>query len=288
MGVSGTNCPETKYSQADLNDHSPSSAPTNGLPWITTLIYQSITDPNGYYLAFEDEPMCTASWHGCNSGSRNPGEPQRQRRRLQRLRLLCQRHRLRGRRAGLRQRDVRHLRRRHHPVLERRHEHQVPAGHPGAPRDLQPPRRRLRRRHRQPGRARPLSDGAGLQPRASASAPVRPPSFPAGRPPSATAPTGSARTRRAWTPTAPRIRSAIGASASAAATASSVRPVRSAGSETASIPARGSPAATARSARGAPAWRPAVVATAPTERSARPRRHPIRRRAPASTKDATR
>ncbi len=69
IGVPNAQCSETKYSQADLNDHSPSGAPTNGQPWITTLIYQSITDPNGYYIAFEDEPMCTASWHGCTSGS---------------------------------------------------------------------------------------------------------------------------------------------------------------------------------------------------------------------------
>jgi hypothetical protein len=69
MGVSGSQCPETKYSQADLNDHDAS-----GQPWITTLIYQSTTDPNGYYIAFEDEPMCTASWRGCTGNSANtPG-----------------------------------------------------------------------------------------------------------------------------------------------------------------------------------------------------------------------
>jgi hypothetical protein len=66
---SGSGCTETKYSQADINDHSPPGAPTNGQPWITTLIYQSTTDPNGYYIAFEDQPMCMASWHGCTSGS---------------------------------------------------------------------------------------------------------------------------------------------------------------------------------------------------------------------------
>ena len=47
------------------------AAPTNGQPWITTLIYQSTTDPNGYYIAFEDQPMCTASWRGCTRGDAN-------------------------------------------------------------------------------------------------------------------------------------------------------------------------------------------------------------------------
>ncbi len=70
---SGSGCTETKYSQADINDHSPAGPPTNGAPWITTLIYQSITDPNGYYIAFEDQPMCTASWHGC-TGQGNDGD----------------------------------------------------------------------------------------------------------------------------------------------------------------------------------------------------------------------
>jgi MYXO-CTERM domain-containing protein len=65
----GGQCPQTKYSQAEINDHSPAGPPTNGAPWVTTLIYQSIADPNGYYIAFEDQPTCTASWRGCNPGS---------------------------------------------------------------------------------------------------------------------------------------------------------------------------------------------------------------------------
>ncbi len=69
IGVPNGQCPQTKYSQADINAHSPAGPPTNGAPWITTLIYQSTTDPNGYYIAFEDQPTCTASWHGCNPGS---------------------------------------------------------------------------------------------------------------------------------------------------------------------------------------------------------------------------
>jgi hypothetical protein len=69
IGNPGGQCPQTKYSQAEINDHSPAGAPTNGEPWVTTLIYQSIADPNGYYIAFEDQPTCTASWRGCNPGS---------------------------------------------------------------------------------------------------------------------------------------------------------------------------------------------------------------------------
>jgi hypothetical protein len=65
----GNICPQTKYSEAELNVHSAAGAPTNGAPWLTTLIYQSTTDPNGYYIAFEDQPTCTASWRGCQPGS---------------------------------------------------------------------------------------------------------------------------------------------------------------------------------------------------------------------------
>jgi MYXO-CTERM domain-containing protein len=66
--VSGANCPQTKYSEADLNVKN-----SAGQPWITTLIYQSTSDPNGYYIAFEDQPTCTASWKGCDPG--NPNQP---------------------------------------------------------------------------------------------------------------------------------------------------------------------------------------------------------------------
>jgi MYXO-CTERM domain-containing protein len=64
MGASGGQCSETKYSQADLNDKS-----STGAPWITALIYHSRYDTGAYYLAFQDLPMCTASWRGCSPGS---------------------------------------------------------------------------------------------------------------------------------------------------------------------------------------------------------------------------
>jgi len=61
-GVAGSQCPQTKYSQAELNDQNAA-----GKPWITTLIYQSVADPQAYYIAFEDLPTCATSWKGCNS-----------------------------------------------------------------------------------------------------------------------------------------------------------------------------------------------------------------------------
>jgi len=61
-GVAGSQCPQTKYSQADLNDKN-----SAGMPWVTTLIYQSVADPQAYYIAFEDLPTCAMSWKGCNS-----------------------------------------------------------------------------------------------------------------------------------------------------------------------------------------------------------------------------
>jgi hypothetical protein len=63
IGTPGSQCPQTKYSQADLNDKSPS-----GAPWITALIYHSLATTGAYYLAFEDFPTCMASWRGCVPG----------------------------------------------------------------------------------------------------------------------------------------------------------------------------------------------------------------------------
>ncbi|HVY36464.1 MAG TPA: hypothetical protein VHM31_00970 [Polyangia bacterium] len=69
VGVAGSKCTQTKYSQAELNDHSPAGGTTNGKPWVSALIYQSTSNPNGYYIAFEDQPTCTASWHGCDGAN---------------------------------------------------------------------------------------------------------------------------------------------------------------------------------------------------------------------------
>jgi MYXO-CTERM domain-containing protein len=67
IGVEGSQCPQTKYSQAELNDKDTKT----GKPWITTLIYHSVADPNAYYIAFEDIPTCTASWRGCTGAQPN-------------------------------------------------------------------------------------------------------------------------------------------------------------------------------------------------------------------------
>jgi hypothetical protein len=67
IGVAGSQCTQTKYSQADLNDHDTKT----GKPWITTLIYHSVADPNAYYIAFEDLSTCAASWRGCTGNSPN-------------------------------------------------------------------------------------------------------------------------------------------------------------------------------------------------------------------------
>jgi MYXO-CTERM domain-containing protein len=69
IGVAGSQCTQTKYSQAQLNDKSP-----GGMPWVTTLIYQSVADPQSYYIAFEDLPTCSTSWKGCNGSTANDGD----------------------------------------------------------------------------------------------------------------------------------------------------------------------------------------------------------------------
>ena len=61
IGRTASQCPQTKYSQADLNEKSPS-----GAPWVSALIYQSVAEPSAHYLAFESMPTCTQSWRGCN------------------------------------------------------------------------------------------------------------------------------------------------------------------------------------------------------------------------------
>ena len=69
IGRTGSICTQTKYSQADLSDKSPS-----GAPWVTALVYKSVADPNGYYLAFEDMPTCASSWKGCGGLYMNDGD----------------------------------------------------------------------------------------------------------------------------------------------------------------------------------------------------------------------
>jgi hypothetical protein len=51
-------CTQTKHSMAAHNQKNAA-----GTPWITTLIYQSSVDSEGFYMAFEDLPMAPDDWH---------------------------------------------------------------------------------------------------------------------------------------------------------------------------------------------------------------------------------
>ncbi|MEP6652587.1 MAG: hypothetical protein ABJA82_04475, partial [Myxococcales bacterium] len=64
-------CTQAKFSQAELNTKSPAMPPTNGAPWVTVLIYQSVQDPTGYYIAFEDLPIKTTWKDSGNDGDFN-------------------------------------------------------------------------------------------------------------------------------------------------------------------------------------------------------------------------
>jgi hypothetical protein len=58
IGNPSSNCTASKYSLYGQNKKN-----ANGVPWVTTLIYQSTVDPEGFYFAFEDLPMSTSDWH---------------------------------------------------------------------------------------------------------------------------------------------------------------------------------------------------------------------------------
>ena len=51
-------CTQTKYSMLAHNQKNAA-----GQPWVTSLIYQSTIDPEGFYMAFEDLPMAADDWH---------------------------------------------------------------------------------------------------------------------------------------------------------------------------------------------------------------------------------
>jgi hypothetical protein len=51
-------CRQNKYSLYGQNQRN-----SSGTPWVTTLIYQSTVDPEGFYLMFEDLPMAQNDWH---------------------------------------------------------------------------------------------------------------------------------------------------------------------------------------------------------------------------------
>jgi len=56
-------CPQNKFSMYEHNQRN-----ANGVPWVTSLIYQSKLDASGFYLAFEDLPMSADDWKTTNSG----------------------------------------------------------------------------------------------------------------------------------------------------------------------------------------------------------------------------
>ena len=64
--IAGTGlCTQTKYSQYELGTVSTQY----GVPWVTTLVWQSTVDPSAYYIGFEDLPMVPATWKGANNGN---------------------------------------------------------------------------------------------------------------------------------------------------------------------------------------------------------------------------
>lgn len=65
IGNESTQCKQTKYSELERNTVST----MYGKPWVTTLVYQSTANPEGFYLAFEDLAMTPASWMNAGPGS---------------------------------------------------------------------------------------------------------------------------------------------------------------------------------------------------------------------------
>jgi len=58
IGNPAKSCKQNKYSMYAYNQKN-----AQGVPWVTTLIYHSTVDPEGFYMAFEDLPMSADDWH---------------------------------------------------------------------------------------------------------------------------------------------------------------------------------------------------------------------------------
>jgi len=56
-------CASNRFSMYEHNERNAS-----GVPWVTTLIYQSTVDPGGFYFAFEDQSMSAADWKKTTAG----------------------------------------------------------------------------------------------------------------------------------------------------------------------------------------------------------------------------
>ena len=57
IGAASGACTQTKYSVYEHNQRN-----SDGVPWVTSLVYESTRDANGFYLAFEGEPMPASDW----------------------------------------------------------------------------------------------------------------------------------------------------------------------------------------------------------------------------------
>jgi hypothetical protein len=68
-GKAGTKCTATKFSMQGHNTRN-----SSGTPWVTTIIYQSTVDPEGFYMAFEDLPMLTEDWRKTGTNATNDGD----------------------------------------------------------------------------------------------------------------------------------------------------------------------------------------------------------------------
>jgi len=69
IGDPDSQCNQTKHSIAAHNDRN-----SSGEPWITTLIWQSTLDPEGFYVAFEDLKMSPEDWHNPGAGAQGSND----------------------------------------------------------------------------------------------------------------------------------------------------------------------------------------------------------------------
>ena len=66
IGNPSSACKQTKFSLMGQNQKN-----AQGQPWVTTLIYQSTVDPEGFYMAFEDLAMSPEDWHSTGVNGNN-------------------------------------------------------------------------------------------------------------------------------------------------------------------------------------------------------------------------
>ncbi|MES1174626.1 MAG: hypothetical protein ABUL62_09860 [Myxococcales bacterium] len=70
IGAATGSCTQSKFSMFEHNQRN-----AQGVPWVTSLIYESTVEAGGFYLAFEDLPMPAAGWKtGGPNGSGADGD----------------------------------------------------------------------------------------------------------------------------------------------------------------------------------------------------------------------